>query len=413
MGFKTISHRAGAAVLALALISSRSAIAQQDGRKLLEECRAKILAIESVSYSVDYLPEGNFKAGRPDAATFTVTAQRPKQANKIPGAFFVATGNVIGGKQITPGEVLACNGGERAAIIQNTARGKVALVDNTKARDGFWGNINATFLDQMIFLPLLAPEPWEHELDAGEMRLAGEEVVHGEACNIIEIRWPDVISPPGNEGIERVWIGQRDGLPRRYSHWNGPDGALGKISATVTMMSHPAAHPEPAVACEVPEGAFKREVQKSSGRDDGLLKVGTSTKEWLKRLTAAAGAAIPTPGKATVLHFWAPTLSNMFRDYDAMSRLQEMFDPKNVVVISVAVADVADAAQLLKERGCKQFSRSADFVTAANYQAEATFGLPVFYILDKEGNARFARRGFKGGEDRFIARWISGMDPAP
>jgi hypothetical protein len=208
-----------------------------------------------------------------------------------------------------------------------------------------------------------------------------------------------------------VWISPRDGLPRRYSHWEGADGALAKLTATITSLAMSSALPADPGACEVPDGMNTREVQESTKPKDhdGLLPLGKAPKCWPDILKA--DPMVQAPQRATVLHLWCPRTSTMFRDYDAASRLQEMFDPKEVAVISISLADEDEAAQLLKDRGCKQFTRSVD--SAPEFRRELTRGLPVFYVLDTDGAVRYARRGTKGGEDKFIARWIRGMKPTP
>ena len=98
-------------------------------------------------------------------------------------------------------------------------------------------------------------------------------------------------------------------------------------------------------------------------------------------------------GKVVYLDFWASWCKPCVNSFPFMNQLQQDYAAKGLVIVAVNVdANQADADQFLKQLPATfpvVFDPQGEI--AGKYQLP---GMPTSYLIDTQGNIRFAHKGF-------------------
>jgi len=110
------------------------------------------------------------------------------------------------------------------------------------------------------------------------------------------------------------------------------------------------------------------------------------------------GASLPkTAGKVVLVDFWASWCAPCKASFATLSRLQQKYGPKGLVIIGIGVDDEAGDYQTFAQKNQPSFTLAHDTQhKAAGFFNPAT--MPSSYLVDRNGTIRHIHKGFKGAK---------------
>lgn len=208
------------------------------------------------------------------------------------------------------------------------------------------------------------------------------------------IKTTRILESPNNPEIKvtihsRIYIGEDDLLPHRI--------ITGTVQSTVHIKKINQSFVPDDFTVPIPNGyslrlATPEDVLKL--QSIGLLTSGTLAPEW--KLFDAEGKEHKLSdyrGKVVVMDFWATWCGPCVASMPTMQALHEKYAKKGVVVIGISNREEegTDSLGFMKKKGLNyQLLIKGDSIVSA-YKAEA---LPTFYIIGKEGQIIYAKRGY-------------------
>lgn len=114
-------------------------------------------------------------------------------------------------------------------------------------------------------------------------------------------------------------------------------------------------------------------------------------------LVSLAGGDLPaTGGKVVLVDFWASWCAPCKESFPAMKELHEKYSAQGLVVVAVSIDDdKADMDAFLKKNPMP-FTLVRDPQSKLFDKQLGLTGVPVSYILDKQGKVAFTHSGYEG-----------------
>lgn len=267
--------------------------------------------------------------------------------------------------------------------------------------EGAWGSRDEALRDgagyAMAWLlrwPMLVSEPFGGDDPSLPAEWEGQVEIDGEVCDVIHVDYSELNDPT----LFDTWwtIARSDNLPRRVEfnlREGGRDGYL-------VMTIKPVATEPPAIealALAAPEGWNIRKSkapEPRAGRSarGGAIAVGSPAPDFtLEDPKGKLHTLSDMKGKVVLLDFWATWCGPCQAAMPGLQKLHEEFAAKGLVVIGMNCWESADPVAYMQENN---FSYKLLLKADQTAQAYGVSGIPVFYLIDAEGNVAFSQIGF-------------------
>lgn len=247
--------------------------------------------------------------------------------------------------------------------------------------------------------------PFKRMLETNtDFKYLGTTEIGGVKCHIIGSSRVAVNPFDSNQNStisNRYYIGVDDLLPRRT--------VIGNIQSTMQIKKINELFDKDAFSVALPNGYSLKMVTDEDLpglRSVGLLSPGTPAPPW-KLLDAESKehSLADYRGKVVVMDFWATWCGPCIAAMPVMQGLHDKFKEDGVVVIGISnkEEESADPVGFMKKKGYsyQQLLKGDSIVSA--YKAET---LPTFYIIGKEGQIIYGKRGYNKLEKEELEKII-------
>ncbi|MFC1603697.1 redoxin domain-containing protein [Planctomycetota bacterium] len=228
------------------------------------------------------------------------------------------------------------------------------------------------------------------------IRSMGTERIADEECDVIEV------SIQRGQRCWHLWLSRRDHLPRRLKEIIRLADRISIKHETWSKVSLNADIPRETFAWNPPEGWQERHVL---GLEQRLLKPGQDAPDF--NLASTDGNRIKLSdyrGKVVWLTFWRVGCPPCLKEMPYLSNLYGTYQDKGLVVLGFNCTDEKERAlDVLREN-------SADFPNIVDASSDAKrisheyqlSGVPLNYIIDRQGKVAAAWYGYKEGDKRGV-----------
>ncbi|QOI99110.1 MAG: redoxin family protein [Phycisphaeraceae bacterium] len=272
-----------------------------------------------------------------------------------------------------------------------------------------------------------SPVPWEALAadpftlpDGAAVVHEGREEIDGEPCHRVKAE-----TRPGDAAADaslRVWISERDRLPRRIERFRAgpirPDSKPIRVQtfSHVKSQGTPAADRTP-FAFEAPKGftvkaegkpqavkpmeQARQDVRKPPA-PEGLIPAGEPAPAFsLKDVSGQTYTLESLKGKVVVLDFWATWCKPCLAVMPAIQKVHEKYKDKGVVVIGMHTDTNTDtkAPDVMDNLGCDYLLLLSAGAVSNQYKVR---GIPSLYVIDAEGRVSWSHVGGSPGMEKIL-----------
>jgi peroxiredoxin len=148
--------------------------------------------------------------------------------------------------------------------------------------------------------------------------------------------------------------------------------------------------------------------EKSSGGGGGGLKVGDKAPAFSVDSLNNQGKAALTPGKVTIVDFWATWCEPCKKSFPKYQELYVKYKASGLEIVAVSVDDEKNAIpDFAKTHGAKfPVGWDEGHKIADKWKPE---NMPSAYIVDKQGVIRHVHKGYHDGEEAEIEKEIKAL----